>query len=64
MLLAFTQSREDFEKRQVSEFNPYNESVKMILLQKIPIFMSLNSEDLDEIAENAERLHLKRRLYY
>ena len=47
-------SREDFEKRQVSEFNPYNESVKnRVLLQKIPIFMSLNSEDLDEIAENA-----------
>ena len=54
-------SREDFEKRQVSEFNPYNESVKnRVLLQKIPIFMSLNSEDLDEIAENAERLHFEK----
>ena len=40
-------SREDFEKRQVSEFNPYNESVKnRVLLQKIPIFMSLNSGPL------------------
>ena len=59
--LDTNRSREDFEKRQVSEFNPYNESVKnRVLLQKIPIFMSLNSEDLDEIAENAERLHFEK----
>ncbi|MDC2978782.1 mechanosensitive ion channel family protein [Pelagibacteraceae bacterium] len=59
--LDTNRNREDFEKRQVSEFNPYNESVKnRVLLQKIPIFMSLNSEDLDEIAENAERLHFEK----
>ncbi len=59
--LDIHRSREDFEKSQVSEFNPYNESVKnRVLLQKIPIFMSLNSEDLDEIAENAERLHFEK----
>jgi CRP-like cAMP-binding protein len=51
-------TRDDFEKRKISEFNPYNESIKnRVLLEKIPIFMSLNSDDLDEIANNAERLH-------
>ncbi len=52
---------EDFEKRKVSNYNPYNESIKnRVLLDKIPIFMSLNSEDLNEIAENAERLHFEK----
>ena len=56
--LDIQRSPEDFEKRKVSEFNPYNESIKnRVLLEKIPIFMSLNSNDLDEIAQNAERLH-------
>ena len=59
--LDMHRTAEDFEKRKVSEFNPYNESIKnRVLLEKIPIFMSLDSQDLNEIAENAERLHFEK----
>ena len=50
-----------FEKRQSSDFNPYNESIKnKVLLEKVPIFMSLNNTDLEEIADNAERVHFEK----
>ena len=50
-----------YEKKQTSEFNPYNESIKnKVLLEKVPIFMSLNNNDLEEIADNAERIHFEK----
>ena len=50
-----------FEKRQTSAFNPYNEAIKnRVLLEKVPIFMSLNKNDLEEIADNAERVHYEK----
>ncbi len=50
-----------FEKRQSSVFNPYNEAIKnRVLLEKVPIFMSLNEKDLEEIADNAERVHYEK----
>ncbi len=50
-----------FEKRQTSSFNPYNEAIKnRVLLEKVPIFMSLNKKDLEEIADNAERVHYEK----
>jgi len=53
-----------YEKKQTSEFNPYNESIKnKVLLEKVPIFMSLNNNDLEEIADNAERIHFEKNDY-
>ena len=50
-----------YEKRKTGEFNPYNESIKnKVLLEKIPIFMSLSDNDLEEISENAERVHFEK----
>ena len=49
---------EHFETEFYGEFNPYNEAIKnKVLLQKVPIFMSMNSEELDFISQNCSRVH-------
>lgn len=49
---------EHFEPEFYGEFNPYNEAIKnKVLLQKVPIFMSMSNEELDLISENCTRVH-------
>ena len=47
-----------------SEFNPYNESIKnKVLLEKVPIFMSLSNEEIENVAINSERIHFNKDQY-
>jgi branched-chain amino acid transport system substrate-binding protein len=49
---------EDFEEQFSAEFNPYNEAIKnKVLLRKVPIFMSLNEDDLNLLSESCKRVH-------
>ena len=49
---------DDFEDQFSAEFNPYNEAIKnKVLLKKVPIFMSMNGEELELLAESCKRLH-------
>lgn len=49
---------EDFDPEFYGQFNPYNESIKnKVLLQKVPIFMSMSDDELDIIANNCSRVH-------
>ena len=49
---------EDFDPEFYGQFNPYNESIKnKVLLQKVPIFMSMSDDELDIIANNCNRVH-------
>ena len=49
---------EHFETEFYGEFNPYNEAIKnKVLLQKVPIFMSMNNEEVDFISQNCSRVH-------
>ena len=51
---------EDFEPGFSGDFNPYNEAIKNeVLLQKVPIFSSMNHEQIRSIAENCKRVHFK-----
>jgi branched-chain amino acid transport system substrate-binding protein len=51
---------EDFEPGFSGDFNPYNEAIKNeVLLQKVPIFASMNHEQIRSIAENCKRVHFK-----
>ena len=48
----------DYETLKSNEFNPYNESIKnTVLLERVPIFKSLIKDDIEQIANNAERIH-------
>ena len=52
--------KDDFEPVKASEFNPYNESIKnKVLLNKIPIFMSLKENEIQELANNCKRVNFK-----
>lgn len=49
---------EHFDPEFYGEFNPYNETIKnKVLLQKVPIFMSMTDEEIDLIANNCKRSH-------
>lgn len=49
---------EDFQPEFYGEFNPYNEAIKnKVLLQKVPIFMSMNESEINIISENCKRVH-------
>ena len=55
---------EHYEPRKSSEFNPYNESIKnKVLLEKIPIFMSLSKQEIESVANNSERIHFTKDQY-
>ena len=55
---------EHYEPRKSSEFNPYNESIKnKVLLEKVPIFMSLSNEEIENVAINSERIHFNKDQY-
>jgi branched-chain amino acid transport system substrate-binding protein len=48
---------EHFEPEFYGEFNPYNETIKnKVLLQKVPIFMSMSNEELELISKNCSRV--------
>ena len=47
---------DDFEPVKTSKFNPYNESIKnRVLLSRIPIFMSLNDEEIENLSNECVR---------
>ena len=47
---------DDFEPVKTSKFNPYNESIKnRVLLSRIPIFMSLNDEEIENLSNKCVR---------
>ena len=49
---------EDFEEQFSAEFNPYNEAIKnKVLLKKVPIFMSMNEDELTLLSESCKRVH-------
>ena len=51
---------EDFEDQFSAEFNPYNEAIKnKVLLRKVPIFMSMNDDELSLLSESCKRIHFK-----
>ena len=48
---------DDFEPVKTSKFNPYNESIKnRVLLSRIPIFMSLNNEEIENLSNELSQL--------
>ena len=51
---------EDFEDQFSAEFNPYNEAIKnKVLLRKVPIFMSMDDDELSLLSESCKRIHFK-----
>ena len=49
---------EDFQEQFSAEFNPYNEAIKnKVLLKKVPIFMSMNEDELTLLSQSCKRIH-------
>ena len=49
---------EDFQEQFSAEFNPYNEAIKnKVLLKKVPIFMSMNEDELTLLSQSCKRVH-------